>query len=93
MADQASLFTGYAVGIGGLAAILFLNQLIFRRRWTSYPTAAEYLSAHPGCRKAGDIVCHRCGKKPARMGVSGRGSLYRCTWCEDELFRVDRDGD
>jgi hypothetical protein len=83
--------TGWFVGVGALAAVLLLNQWIFRRRWTSYPTAAEYLAAHPGSRKAGGIVCHRCGKTPARMGVSGRGSLYRCTGCEDELYRVDRD--
>jgi hypothetical protein len=91
MADPPSPWMGYIVGFGALAAVLLLNQWIFSRRWKSYPTAAEYLAAHPESRKAGDIVCYRCGNRPARMGVRGRGSLYRCTWCEDELYRVDRD--
>ena len=36
------------------------------------------------------FVCDRCGTKAARAGVSGRGSIYRCTWCDSELYRVDR---
>jgi hypothetical protein len=83
---------GWVIGFGALAAVLVLNQWIFRRRWTSYPTAAEYVKAHPGSRKAGEIVCHRCAGKPASLAVGDKGRLYRCAFCETELYRVDREG-
>jgi hypothetical protein len=44
-------YTGYIVGGTGLAAVLLLNQLIFRQRWKSYPTLAQYLAAHPECNR------------------------------------------
>jgi hypothetical protein len=83
-------YSGYIIGFGALAAVLVLNQLIFRNRWKSYPTLAQYLAAHPECNRASGVVCDRCGTKAARAGVSGRGSIYRCTWCDSELYRVDR---
>jgi hypothetical protein len=86
---MASPWLGYIVGFGALGAVLLLNQWIFQRRWKSYPTAEQYLAAHPGCRKAGDIVCHRCNGKALSLAVRGRGRLYRCAFCEDELYRVD----
>jgi len=59
MANTAALFlgpigpyAGYIIGVSTLAAVLFLNQLIYRHWWKSYPTLAEYLAAHPGCNKA-----------------------------------------
>jgi hypothetical protein len=85
-------YTGYIVGVAGLAAVLLLNQVIFRRRWKSYPTLAQYLATHPECNKAEGVVCSHCGTVVARIGVSGRGSLHRCTWCETELYRIDRNG-
>lgn len=93
MADSVSPITGYIVGIGGLAAVLLINQLIYRHAWKSYPTRTQYLAAHPECDKAGGVVCHRCRRKPARLGVNGRGDLYLCTSCETELYRIDRSGD
>jgi hypothetical protein len=81
--------TGYIVGFGALAAVLLLNRWFFRRRWKSYPTATEYLAAHPGARKAGEIVCHRCDGKPMSLAVGDKGRLYRCAFCEIELYRVD----
>ena len=90
--DILGPYTGYVVGGAGLAAVLLLNQLIYRYRWKSYPTEIQYLAAHPECKKADGAVCNRCGRKPARLGVSGRGHIYRCTWCEDELYRIDRNG-
>lgn len=90
MAAQGSPLTGYIVGFGALAAVVLLNQWIFSRRWKSYPTAEQYQSAHPASRKAGEIVCHQCGGKPASLTVGGRGRLYRCAFCETELYRVDR---
>jgi hypothetical protein len=67
-----------------------LNQWTFRSRWKSYPTQAEYLATHPHSNRAGGVVCHDCGTTALRAGVSGRGGLYRCSWCETELFRIDR---
>jgi hypothetical protein len=83
-------YSGYIIGAGALAAILLLNQMIFRHRWKSYPTLAQYLAAHPRCNGAEGVVCDRCGTKAARAGVSGRGDVYRCSWCDVELFRIDR---
>jgi len=81
---------GYIIGFGVLAGVLLLNQWIFRRRWTSYPTAEAYLAAHPQARQGGGIVCHQCRGKPASMAVGDKGRLYRCAFCETELYRVDR---
>ena len=83
-------YRGYLIGAGAFGAILLLNQVIFRRYWKSYPTLAQYLAAHPQCDKAGGVVCDSCGTKALRAGVSGRGDIYRCSWCEVELFRIDR---
>jgi DNA-directed RNA polymerase subunit RPC12/RpoP len=98
MADTAAHFlaplcpySGYIIGVAALAAVLLLNQLIYRHRWNSYPTLTQYLAAHPECNKAEGVVCDRCGTKVARVGVSGRGRIYRCTWCETELYRIDRE--
>jgi hypothetical protein len=82
-------YIGYLVGFGGLAAVLLLNQVIFRHRWASYPTLDEYLAAHPGCTKPDGVVCSKCGTKALGLGVRGRGRIYRCTSCETELFRMD----
>jgi hypothetical protein len=82
-------YSGYILSAGVFGAILFINQLTFRARWETYPTQAEYLTAHPHSNRIGGIVCHDCGTKALRGGVSGKGSIYRCSWCETELFRVD----
>jgi hypothetical protein len=82
-------YTGYIVGVAALVAVLLLNQLVFRHRWRSYPTREEYLSVHPDCDRTPDILCTRCGSKAASAGVLGRGWVWRCTWCETELFRDD----
>ncbi|HEY4031270.1 MAG TPA: hypothetical protein VGM25_13050 [Caulobacteraceae bacterium] len=84
--------TGYILGFGVLAAVLLLNRWVFRRNWRSYPTAAEYLAAHPGARNAGEIVCHTCKGKPASLGLRDKDRLYRCAFCETELYRVDLEG-
>jgi hypothetical protein len=83
-------WTGYIVGFGALSGVLLLNQWIFQRRWKSYPTAEQYLAAHPGSRKGGDIVCHQCKGEASSLAVRGRDRLYRCAFCETELYRVDR---
>ena len=87
--DFISWYGGYIFGFATLAAILFLNLLIYRHRWKSYPTLEEYLAAHPECDRVPDVLCSRCGTKAAGAGVVGRGCIYRCTWCETELYRVD----
>jgi hypothetical protein len=91
MADLPRFITGYVVSLGALGAVILLNLLVFRHQWKSYPTLAEYIAAHRDCDRADGAVCHRCKRTPARMRVIGRGRLYRCTWCETELYRVDRD--
>ena len=64
MAESALHLTGYIVGAGGLGAILLLNQFIFRRRWQAYPTAAQYLAAHPGCSRRGASSATAAGTNP-----------------------------
>jgi hypothetical protein len=88
--DVLGPYQGYVLGFLALAAVLLLNQLIFRRRWRSYPTRDEYLAAHPDCDTAGGVTCSRCGRKALGGGVIGAGRIYRCGWCEIELYRVDR---
>ena len=90
--DLIGPYKGIIIGISALAAVLLLNQLIYHHRWKSYPTQAQYLAAHPECNKAEGIVCNCCGRKSAQLGVSGRGHIHRCTWCETELYRIDRNG-
>ena len=34
-------YGGYVIGAGALAAVLLLNQVMFRHRWKSYPTLAH----------------------------------------------------
>lgn len=83
-------YSGYVIAAGAPAAVLLLNQVIFHHRWKSYPTLAQYSAAHPNCIRAEGVVCHGCGTKGARADVSGRGDIYRCSWCETELFRIDK---
>lgn len=85
LADFLDPYWGIMIGVAVLAGVLLLNQLIFRHRWKSYQTRAQYLAANP----TGEDACNTCGQKPARLRVSGRGYIYRCTWCETELYRVD----
>ena len=85
-------YHGYIAGFAALGAVLLLNQLIFRRRWTSYPTLDEYLAAHPGCDTTEGVVCNRCRQTVSGAGVIGTGRIYRCTWCDTELYRADRIG-
>ena len=85
-------YHGFIVGFAGLAAVLLLNQLIYRCRWRSYPTLKEYLAAHPGCDTTKGIVCSRCRQRAPGAGVIGTGRIYCCTWCETELYRIDQIG-
>ena len=85
-------YHGYVVGFGALAAVLLINQLIFRRRWSSYPTREQYLAAYPGCATMDGVVCNACGQRAAGGGVIGAGRIYRCSWCDTELYRVDQNG-
>ncbi|MCP3386833.1 MULTISPECIES: hypothetical protein [unclassified Bradyrhizobium] len=82
-------YQGLIIGFAVLALVLLANLLIYRRNWTSYPTRAAYLAAHPGCDTADGIVCAKCRQKAASMAVPPVGRLYRCTWCDAELYRVD----
>jgi hypothetical protein len=88
--DGLAPYQGIILGVLFLAAVLFLNQVIYRRRWKSYPTRAQYLAAHPECNKADGTSCHRCGTKSLHLGVRGKGQLHRCSWCEIDLYRIDR---
>jgi hypothetical protein len=81
---------GLIIGFAALAGVLFLNQLIYRRRWTSYPSREDYLAAHPGCATGDGVVCAKCRQKAVSMPVRSAGRIYRCTWCDTELYRVDR---
>ena len=88
--DGIGPYKGIILGILVLAAVLLLNQLIYRRRWKSYPSRAQYLAAHPECNKADGTTCYRCGAKSLHLGVRGRGQVHRCSWCEIDLYRIDR---
>ncbi len=78
-------YHGLIIGFAVLALVLFANQLIFRRFWTSYPTREAYLAAHPGCDTADGIVCANAARRRRAWRVPVRGRIYRCTWCETEL--------
>ena len=75
--------------LGLLIGKVDFSSLFLNISGTSYPTLAQYSADHPDCIRGGGVVCHKCGTKAARAGVSGRGDIYRCSWCEDELFRID----
>ncbi|WP_027521443.1 hypothetical protein [Bradyrhizobium sp. Ec3.3] len=83
-------YHGLIIGFAVLALVLFVNQFIFRRGWKSYPAREQYVAAHPGSATAGGVVCAKCRQKAAGMAVASAGRIYRCTWCETELYRVDR---
>ena len=83
-------YIGYIVAFAGLASILLVNQLIYKSRWKNYPTRQQYLAANPGCYRADGILCNRCDRPVLPIRVSGKGIVFRCSWCEDELFRVDK---
>ncbi|CCE11487.1 hypothetical protein BRAS3843_700001 [Bradyrhizobium sp. STM 3843] len=85
-------YHGWIVGFAALAAVLLLNQLIYRRRWKSYPTLEQYLATHPGCHEAEGVVCSRCRRKALGARVINAGRIYRCAWCETELYRIDKTG-
>lgn len=92
LVETIDQYHGYIIGFAALAAILLLNQLIYRRSWTSYPTVDEYLRAHPGCDTMKGIVCSKCWQRASGGPVIGAGRLYRCAWCDTELYRIDRIG-
>ncbi|SFN79316.1 hypothetical protein SAMN05216330_101577 [Bradyrhizobium sp. Ghvi] len=83
-------YHGLIIGFGVLGLVLLFNQFIYRRYWTSYPTREAYIAAHPGCHTADGIVCATCGQKALTGPVAGKGRIYRCDWCDNELYRVDR---
>jgi hypothetical protein len=83
-------YHGLAVGFAALASVLIANQFIYRRGWASYPTREAYLAAHPGCERADGVICSECGQKAASMPVQGSGRIFRCAWCDTDLYRVDR---
>jgi hypothetical protein len=82
-------YQGLIIGFAVLALVLLANLLIYRRNWTSYPTREAYLAAHPGCDAVDGVVCAKCRQKAASMSVPHAGRLYRCTWCDTELCRMD----
>jgi len=83
------LYVGLAISAAALGGVLALNQAIYKRRWNKYPTAADYVAAHPKCLKDGKPACYRCGGKPLPIRVRGKGRVFRCSHCEDEVFRED----
>lgn len=82
-------YHGLIIGFGALGLVLLFNQLVYRRYWTSYPTREAYLAAHPGCGTVDGVVCATCRRKSAGMTVPHSGRIYRCTWCDTDLYRVD----
>ncbi|MDD1519564.1 hypothetical protein DCG74_07385 [Bradyrhizobium sp. WBAH42] len=83
-------YHGLIIGFAALALVLLFNQFASRRRWTSYPSREDYLAAHPGCATAEGVVCATCRRKALVAPVAGRGRIYRCGWCDSELYRVDK---
>ncbi|WP_439364831.1 hypothetical protein ACNJYD_36575 [Bradyrhizobium sp. DASA03005] len=83
-------YHGLIIGFAALALVLLFNQFAYRRRWTSYPSREDYLAAHPGCATAEGVVCVTCRRKALVAPVAGRGRIYRCGWCDSELYRVDK---
>jgi hypothetical protein len=49
LVDFVDRYHGLIIGVAALALVLLINQLICRRRWTSYPSREDDLAAHPGC--------------------------------------------
>lgn len=87
--DLIAPYWGLIIGLAFVAAVFALNLLVYRHRWQSYPTMAHYLAQHPDCNKAGGVTCNRCGQKAAALRVGSRGHIYRCTWCDVDLYRID----
>lgn len=83
-------YHGLIIGFAALGAVLLFNQWIYRRRWKSYPSLDDYLAAHPGCRTSDGVVCNACRRKALVAPVPSRGRIYRCGWCDSELYRIDR---
>lgn len=83
-------YHGLIIGFAVLALVLLANQLIYRRFWTSYPTREAYLAAHPGCDTMDGVVCATCRRKSVGMTVPRAGRIYRCTWCDTDLYRLDK---
>ncbi|WP_426411081.1 hypothetical protein [Bradyrhizobium ganzhouense] len=90
LVDFIDRYQGLIIGFAVLGFFLLLNQVIYRLFWTSYPSREDYLAAHPGCASADGVLCATCGQKAVSMAVRGSGRMFRCTWCDAELFRVDR---
>ena len=82
-------YHGLFIGFAALGAVVLFNQLFFARNWKSYPTLTQYLAAHPGCDTADGVVCDTCRSKAMGMNVPGSGRIFRCAFCETELYRVD----
>ena len=82
-------YHGLLIGIAALGAVLLANLLVYRRGWKSYPTLKQYLAAHPGCETPDGVVCDICRRKAMGLNVPGSGRIFRCAWCETELYRVD----
>jgi hypothetical protein len=36
------------------------------------------------------VVCDKCGQKASGMAVAHAGRIYRCTWCDTDLYRIDK---
>jgi hypothetical protein len=89
--ESLDQYHGLFIGFALLGAVLLFNQLVYSRRWKSYPTLKQYLAAHPGCDTIDGVVCDICRRKALGMNVPGSGRIYRCGWCETELYRVDGD--
>ncbi|MBR0779302.1 hypothetical protein JQ625_31175 [Bradyrhizobium diazoefficiens] len=82
-------YHGLVIGFAALGAVLLFNQSVWRRRWTSYPTREAYLAAHPGCDTVDGVRCATCQRKALVGPVAGRRHIYRCGWCDTELYRID----
>jgi hypothetical protein len=89
LVDFIDRYQGLIIGFAVLALVLLLNQVVYRLFWTSYPSREDYLAAHPGCAGTEGVLCATCRQKAASMPVQGSGRIFRCTWCDTDLFRVD----
>lgn len=83
-------YHGLIIGFAALGAVLLVDQWIYRRSWKSCPSLDDYLAAHPGCRTPDGVVCNACPSKALVAPVARMGRIYRCGWCDTELYRIDR---
>ena len=92
MSDLIAQTIVLSVMFGPFYCIYYLVVVRPNKAWLSWPTLAQYWTAHPECKTNSGIKCYHCHSKNIRQhgwkNRTDRRRVHKCNQCGNQLYRT-----